>query len=146
MRSDASEVLGTVSATTFGKETWVADQCLGYLMRGTNLIYGRWHSRGEHWGFRPEEPAALAHLHPVEWQVMDGYWGERAELVFDSNREWKRQQYDGPDHDHCAICWQKLGTEGSPEGYVDQDSTWICITCYDKFVVPRSLDFIPVEK
>ncbi len=131
-RSDASEVLGTVSATAFGKEAWVADKYLGYLMRWTSLIHGRWHSRGEHWGFVPDEPAALARLHSGEWQIMDGYWGERAELVFDVSRKWKRLQYDGSNHDHCAICWQKLGAGGNPEGYVDFRPS-----CHLQYTVPR---------
>ena len=32
----------------------------------------------------------------------------------------------------------------NPYGYQDQDDQWLCETCYQKYVVPKSLDFIPV--
>jgi hypothetical protein len=38
------------------------------------------------------------------------------------------------DHDHCEGCWAKFKESGSPdiltEGYVTQDSRWICDQCF----------------
>ena|SRR5271166_433150 len=49
----------------------------------------------------------------------------------------------GWNHEHCAICCQKIGSGGQPSGYVSDDENWVCESCYDTFVKRRSLDFIP---
>jgi hypothetical protein len=151
IRRDAGEILGSVTSTTFGTETWVRDECLGCLMAEERFIFGRWHKGGyarrNFWAFVPDDPAVIERLLPdTEWAILDGYWGERAELVLDTTRKWQRSLYDDSDHDHCAICWQTLGQGGQPDGYVSEDATWICCRCYESFVAPRSLDFIPRPK
>jgi hypothetical protein len=97
---------------------------------------------------------------------LDGYWGERSHLVYDTSRDWQRVQfvpYDsafyhndgraeviegGWDHEHCAICWQTISpSEPDNEyGYRDQDDTWVCQTCYEQYVVPKCLDFIILDQ
>jgi hypothetical protein len=49
----------------------------------------------------------------------------------------------GWDHEHCKICWATLGQDGEEEGYLSECGFWVCKRCYDAFVEPRSLDFIP---
>jgi len=144
IRRDAGEVLGSLTATTYGSEAWVGDGHIGYLMADDKFIFGRWHKRGDSWAFIPDDSRVIEILHPdADWVVLDGYWGERAELVFDANRKWQKALYQESDHNHCAICWQTLGQGGQPQGYVSKDTTWICCGCYESFVAPRSLDFIP---
>ena len=100
------------------------------------------------------------------YPFMGGYWGERAHLVYDSSREWQKMKFvphdtiqyhpdgktevveGGWDHAHCAICGQKISPFelGNEYGYQDQDDSWVCLTCYEKYVMPRSLDFIMMDK
>lgn len=47
----------------------------------------------------------------------------------------------GWDHDHCEICWQKIGIGGEPDGFLSPPNSWVCEACYGAFVVPRSLAF-----
>jgi hypothetical protein len=144
IRHDSGEVFGSVTATTYGIETWVGDGWIGYLLVGMKPISGRWHARGESWGFMPDDHCVGQELRTdTECTVLDGYWGERAELVLDSDRKWQAARYEGSDHDHCAICWEKLGQCGQPDGYVSKGATWICCCCYEAFVQRRSLEFIP---
>ena len=169
---DPVAILGVVSSTRHGQETWVGDGWIGYLTDGANLIPGRWSARAERWSFAPD---SSDHLEVVrgrrEWSVLDGYWGERAELVLGSSRQWSRARFEpkdavqfegnggmllteaadgeegtvikgGWDHEHCAICWETLGPGGQPDGYLDPPRTWVCDRCYLQFVSTRSLGFV----
>ncbi len=143
VRSDSGEILGSVTATTFGNEKWVSDGCVGYLMADMKPVSGRCHVQGDFWAFVPDDHCAIQVLRPdTECVVLDGYWGERAELGLDPDRIWQKARYEG-DHDHCAVCWETLGPVDRSDGYVSEDATWICCRCYDAFVQQRSLDFIP---
>jgi hypothetical protein len=144
IRLGRNEVLGSVTATTYGRETWVEDGFIGCLMGGSTFVFGRWNNRGDSWAFIPDASGLLEILSPdTEWMVLDGYWGERAELVLDASRQWQNATCEGSDHDHCAICWETLGQGGQPNGYVSKDATWICSRCYHSYVQPQSLEFIP---
>jgi hypothetical protein len=48
------------------------------------------------------------------------------------------------DHEHCAICWQKISGEDQPVGYLSAPESWVCEECYVNYVEPRSLAFIPL--
>jgi len=39
------------------------------------------------------------------------------------------------DHEHCALCWQKISENPlyQQEGYTDGDN-WLCIDCHDKYI------------
>ena len=129
------------------------------------------------------------------YPIFDGYWGERAELVLDSQRVWNLQRFlpsdafatqdgstrivrpadsgdreqrrmyldseeshdacdqggarieGGWDHEHCAICWETISQASNcqHDGYVDQNGIWVCISCFDSYVAPKSLAF-PVDQ
>jgi hypothetical protein len=153
---------GTVTLTTCGPENWVGDQHLGYLKAGPTLIFGRWHQKAEIWTFVPENPDNLELLITrPEWEILDGYWGSRAEIVLDETLQWQKTSFqqtdsvrhnadgssevikDGWDHEHCAICWETIGRGRRPEGYLSDELTWVCEPCYVAFITQRSLDFIP---
>jgi hypothetical protein len=51
-------------------------------------------------------------------------------------------QKDGWDHEHCAIDMETISQYTDPNGYKDQFGTWVCVSCYEKYVLPRSLAFI----
>ena len=88
------------------------------------------------------------------YPFMGGYWGERANLVYDSSREWQRVEFvphdairyhpdgktevveGGWDHEHCAICSQTISPYelNNACGYQDQDDSWVCQACYEQSV------------
>src|SRR5262245_57400204 len=92
------DVVGTVTGETYGSETWVGDGWIGYLKSGAKLIRGRWHRKGDLWEFSPEQPngrdAVCAQL---EWEILDAYWGERAEIVVDQARQWDKVRFQPTD-------------------------------------------------
>jgi hypothetical protein len=144
-RIEGSIAFGTVTGTLHGSETWIADGWLGHLKSDSRFVYGRWHKLDEWWGFAPQDSSDVERLRrQSEWEVLDLYWGERAELVLDSSRRWVERQFDDLDHDHCAICTKTIGAGGQPLGFVsEEDDTWVCRECFDNFVRRRSLQFIP---
>jgi formylmethanofuran dehydrogenase subunit E len=112
-----------------------------------------------------------------EYDYLDGYWGQRAELVLDRARKWTRAEFKPRDavafelegqsisaergtplfegaeaahrvpggwtHAHCNICWETIGPSGRKTGYRDQNDEWVCESCYESYVEPKKLDFIP---
>jgi hypothetical protein len=99
------------------------------------------------------------------YPLFDGYWGERTELVLDSSRNWQRIEFQprdgvlyhndgrveviegGWDHEHCSICWENISPDqpDNKYGYFDQNNDWVCQSCYEKYVIPKSLDFINLD-
>jgi hypothetical protein len=166
-------VLGSVTQTTQGRENWVGEGWIGYLRSDSKLICGRWHHRGHLWEFTPDDSKEIEAIWArAEWEVLDGYWGERAKLVLDESRLWLKTSLEFSaavrlsqpadvwhtkatetdmdenrveghwDHEHCAICCQKLGHGGEHVGYICTQGVWICEHCYLEFVQQRSLTFI----
>ncbi len=158
-------VLGAVTGLLSGHETWVGDGRVGFLRHGATMIIGHWRQRYDVWEFRPDNHDQIPVVVALSaWEVLDGYWGGRAAIVLDETRPWHKAHFsatdsiwwkrntegeltsevvkDGWDHEHCAICWEKIGACGQPEGYVS-NRTWVCEHCYTKFVRQRSLEFIP---
>jgi hypothetical protein len=136
-------LFGSVSSTEFGNETWIGDRWLGYLKYGDALLYGRWYSYGQNWEFALHKPNTL--LATNEYQILDGYWGERAELVLNKDIVWQPQQWTVPDdHDHCAICWSTISTFENQAHFIASTGERVCAPCYDAYVRTRALTFIPV--
>jgi hypothetical protein len=87
-------VVGTVTRTTHGSETWVGDGWIAILKGGVELIRGRWHRKGDLWEFAPKHPNDRdAICAQREWEVLDSYWGERAEIVLDETRQWDKARF-----------------------------------------------------
>jgi len=91
--------------------------------------------------------------------ISEGYWDERVELIL-ARHTWTVQEFragdcvsypgdggkptvvpGGWDHEHCAICWEKIGSGGQQRGY-ENDGDWICAACHDQYAVPVSLGFL----
>lgn len=142
--ASASGLLGVVSSTQLGGETWVGDGCLGYLKCGNSLVLGRWHRRGERWEFVPGRLEHLAPLRGVtEFEVLDGYWGERAELVLDRALAWTHDEWSTEgDHDHCAVCWAAISRTENRGHFVSSSRQRICEPCHRDYVSTRSLGFV----
>ncbi len=52
---------------------------------------------------------------------------------------------NGWDHEHCAICTEKIGWGGQSYGYVDNSDKWVCEKCFIELVKTRSLSYIEDE-
>jgi hypothetical protein len=48
----------------------------------------------------------------------------------------------GWDHEHCKLCWEKIGIGGAEKGYQNTENQWLCEECYTRYVVEGSLSFI----
>jgi hypothetical protein len=124
--------------------------------------------------FQPDDPTAMCLLRAGgSYPYLDGYWGERAELVLDPERTWREAEFqladavqvpsaqgvlwtrsseaapaggdlvpDGWDHEHCSICWEKIGRGGAGVGFVSGADDWVCVGCYHRYVASRSLAFV----
>jgi hypothetical protein len=45
---------------------------------------------------------------------------------------------DAWDHEHCELCWEKISSyEGDQEEGYTNGKEWLCVACYDKYIVPR---------
>jgi hypothetical protein len=154
-------------------EEWIG--CL-YLGEG-HFVWGRFYkieSANQTCLFRPKNDAEISQLQSGgSYPYLDGYWGERAELVLDLKRQWHKARFEprdatqfpsinttilkksseepsldarvikgGWDHEHCAICWEKILPSAQAEGFISQPDIWVCERCYTQYVEPKSLDFI----
>ena len=86
IEDDPVRLIGTLSATRYGSQTWVQSGWHGDLRVGNRLVTGRWSQADSEWAFTPESPSALETIGAArEFPVFEGYWGERAELVLDQS-------------------------------------------------------------
>lgn len=136
---------GTVSRTTHGRETWVKDGRVCELMQGSSLMSGRFRRDGDEWEVVLEHPEDLGDLDGIaELDILDGYWAERAELVFDPHLTWTRACWtEELRHDHCGICWAMIHPSDHREYYLASDGRVVCVPCHQDYVSRRSLGFIP---
>jgi hypothetical protein len=101
-----------------------------------------------------------------DYPLLDGYWGDLVELVFNNSITWKQVKFEhhdstahypdgkveiikgGWDHEHCQICSQTISTfeKDNNYGYVNQDDNWLCESCYQRYVLKKSLDFINLNQ
>lgn len=145
-RDDSRVTLrGSVSFTRVGRETWVGDRHVGYLKLGTFLASGRWHAGGDCCGFVLDRSEHLSELDGTPTlEVLDGYWGERAELVLDESVTWSASSWtDAADHAHCAICCTTVSTQENREHFAAGRGDRLCAACYRNYVSKRALGFIP---
>lgn len=140
--SDPFRLLGTLSSTQYGADTWVKAGWLGDLRSETLVLSGRWSHHGDEWVFTPTaEDAEQLVAETRKFQVFDGYWGERVWLTLDPTLSWHHSEAGAtPDHDHCRICWATISPSQNQSHYA-ADSLVICLSCYESYVRHRSLDF-----
>ena len=46
------------------------------------------------------------------------------------------------DHEHCRICFARIGLDGAPRGSVAPDERWLCERCPERYAAPHDLAFI----
>lgn len=155
---------------------WIGDHHVACLITDAgHFSWGRWHDidqSSRQSRFAPDNPAELAKLQVGRsYPLLDGYWGERAELVLNVALVWREREYaaqdavwcersrtlrpysgevpeggtlikGGWDHEHCEICWETISQQTAPAAVFAEPNHWICKSCFQQFVVPRSLGFI----
>jgi len=92
---DEVTLLGSVTTTEYGRQTWIGDGWLGFLLRDGKVIPGRWRAHGQQWAFVLERRQDIDSFRcEAQWDVLDGYWGERAEIVLDTSRQWRKRRFE----------------------------------------------------
>ena len=77
------------------------------------------------------------------FDVLDGYWGERAEVVFDESRKWSERNYqDDGEHTHCLICWGTIWKIDNSRYMASNHNDELCLKCHSSYVNTGNLDFI----
>ena len=124
-------------------ETWIQSGWLGYLRVGSRFVIGRWGEADGSWVFAPKDQNALEVIAEVrEFEVFDGYWGDRAELVLDESLNWRKATWSDPDdHDHCQICWGTINLKENACHFAVFTAVRVCPDCYSTYVTPRNIDF-----
>lgn len=136
-------LVGDLSSTRYESETWVQAGWLGYLRVGNQLIRGRWAEAGSRWAFSPENASALTSVGSLrEFDVFDGYWGERASLVLDQTLSWREAVWTDPnDHDHCRICWATIAAHENARHFAASPALRVCAACHVSHVQPHEIGF-----
>jgi hypothetical protein len=151
---------------SFHEPKWIGEQWIACIMLSPGkFIWGRLASiktedKTAQFILDNEKETALFQI-GYEYEYLDGYWGERAELTFDTTRNWKRTEFvprdavrhlangttedepGGWDHEHCEICWETISQVDEHKfGYKDQNDKWLCEQCFKSYILPKYLDFI----
>src|SRR4051794_10047638 len=89
-------------AGVFDSSPWVGENWIaGLYLGGSRFLWGRFRQVDEAartCSFSPDESADLSTIVPGNsYPFMDGYWGERAELVLDESRNWNRLAFQPSD-------------------------------------------------
>jgi len=74
-------------------------------------------TRGEHgWWMRSLDPGEAV---PEEAELLEAGW----------------------DHEHCAMCWAKIGTQegAQQQGWVSEPH-WLCPACHERYVIDRAAE------
>lgn len=113
-------VLGTVTTLVHGRETWLGHNWIGYLFSDTTFVRGRWLNCGDLWCFVPDRGEDVERIEGQRvWAILDGYWGERAELVVDPKRQWRRARFkprDAVEFSGPTGTWTRQASEAERSG------------------------------
>jgi hypothetical protein len=151
---------------SFDEPRWIGERWIACIMLSPGrFIWGRFASistedRTAKFILDNKKEVSLFQI-GSEYEYLDGYWGERAELVFDSSHKWEKTEFvprdelrhlangttevvpDGWDHEHCRICWESISqVDEQKYGYKDQNDKWLCDQCFHSYVEQKKIDFI----
>jgi hypothetical protein len=140
---DPFRLIGDLTSTHYEARAWVQAGWLGDLRVGSRFVTGRWSEVGSSWAFTPDDPSAPETIADErEFDVFDGYWGERAALVLDEALIWRESAWaDLDDHDHCQICSSTIDSRENARHFAASSTLRVCSGCHSAYVEPRSIDF-----
>ena len=86
----------------FDASPWIGENWIGYIYTGEGpFIRGRFREvdlDASTCAFYPDDATAISGLRSsVSYPYLDGYWGERAQLVLDEHRNWERREFEPSD-------------------------------------------------
>lgn len=145
------ELTGSISSDSFNGHKWVDNKWVGSLRVEDSIIFGRWHKQHSEWKFvvDTEDNSKVDFFIGQEVELVDGYWGERVELVIDKSIRWKEATYratDRNDHDHCLICWATISETENKQYILANERIAVCLNCFENYVKNDSFDFITYPK
>ena len=94
------------------------------------------------------------------YPFFDGYWGQRASLIFNSSLHWEKNYFklrdtikhkddgstelvkDGWDHEHCFICWATIDLYQNTAYINSNEDDIVCLGCFENYISKKSIDFI----
>lgn len=141
------ELIGTISSDSFKDHKWVDDKWVGSLKLNDSIIFGRWYKETNDWKFivDKEDIAKANFAIEQEVELVDGYWGERVELVIDKSIKWREAIYLATgkrDHDHCLICWARISEIENKHYLIANEQDAVCSDCFENYIKQVSFDFI----
>jgi hypothetical protein len=145
------ELTGIISSDSFRGHKWVNDKWVGSLRINDSMVFGRWYKQNSDWKFVVDfediPKADFSVGQKVE--LIDGYWGERVELVIDKSIRWKEAIYSATDrnnHDHCFICWATVSEIENKQYMLANERVAVCLNCFKVYIKQGSFDFIVYPK
>ena len=137
---------GSVSTEKYQGHDWIGDRWLGFIApTDSTLLYGQWMKDDDNWSFNLFERLDDQFIEKGNsYPFIDGYWGERIELLFDDvilTRDTFRNNEPAA-HDHCFFCWATISKHENPLHWRTDNNHAVCDACYETYVKDKSLDFI----
>jgi hypothetical protein len=141
------ELTGRISSDSFNGHKWVDDKWVGSLKVNDSIVFGRWHKQNNDWKFAvDQEDSSKADFYVgQEVALIDGYWGERVELVVDKSINWKEATFSATErnnHDHCLICWATISEFENKRYMLANERVAVCLNCFENYIKQNSFDFI----
>jgi hypothetical protein len=141
------ELTGSISSDSFNGHKWVDDKWVGSLRINDSMVFGRWHKQNSDWKFvvDSEDNSKSDFSVGQEVELIDGYWGERVELVIDKSIKWKETAFSekgSNTHDHCFFCWATIAEIENRQYLLANERLAVCLNCFENYVRKGNFDFI----
>lgn len=147
IEDNGQSVVGNLNRTNQGKEKWIDKNYVGSLLKGHDIAFGRWFKEDDLWRFRFDENESekLSLVIGELVYAVDGYWGERIELVYNKNLSWANSIFKAEgnwDHDHCLICWGSISEQENTNYFIGNKKHSVCAECYENHVKATDISFV----
>jgi len=161
----SQEDIQTVIVGKVNRWKWIGEKHYAYLVLNKNiLIEGRFRNVDEKTfkaTFIPESPVEREKIQPKKtYPYLDGYWGERVQLVLDNSLSWTKADFtisrrrdgskksikEGWDHEHCDICWATISLHENISYMKSSNDDIVCLECFEKYVEKQCIDFIVLDE
>ena len=132
------------------RRQWIGEEHICYLcVQPNHLLEGKfkdvrkWRKQVT---FVPTRvPADFSFQIGACYPYFDGYWGERAAIVWDDTLQWQEDKFvskEQGDHDHCGICWSTISDRCNQHFMKSSQNDVLCIKCFMAYVETKSIDFV----
>ncbi len=160
VQSDSPQLMGRVN-----RWQWVGEGHIAYLYLDANKpVEGKFcnvdeSTKSVSFAFKHPDSATKI-IRDESIPYFDGYWEERALIVFDQNLVWEectfkprdaiKTYHDGRtdeipggwDHEHCDICWATISQKENQVFMKSSQGDCVCLNCFTNHVKAKNIDFI----